>query len=179
MRINYTSTAKRRYAVKYVCSKCGHVNLQAHTVVESVSASTGGFTTQKREQKLNNQMREALGENMNSRMEKIIEEAGEKKYYAAKYRMRCAKCRHIEPWSLFDLDIFKSISYLLAIAAVINGFLLDDGGSLNDDDLACYVLLVAALIGLSYLIKYLRRKHLDKKIRQLPPESLPTIIPIK
>lgn len=179
MRIEYTSTAKRRYAVKYVCSECGHVNLQAHTVVESVRASTGGFTTQKREQKLNNQMKEALGENMNSRMAKIIEEAGEKKYYAAKYRMRCAKCRHIEPWSLFDLDIFKSISYLLVFPAVIMGFmLLDDNGSLNDD-FACYVLLVAALIGLSYLIKYLRRKHLDKKISQLPPESLPTIIPIK
>lgn len=178
MRTEYTMTSKKRYLVKHVCSECGSPNLHVHTVNESVKASSGGFVTEKREQKLNAQMSEALKKNMESRLNQIAEEEKNKNYYSAKYKVRCDKCHHREPWAkYFYTDFFKNISYLMTIPAFIKGFLLVDDGRM--DHLVYYLMIVFALIGLSYLIKYLRKKSLDKKVEALPPESLPVIIDIK
>ncbi len=158
----------------YRCSKCGALNAYLVLLTEKSEVTQSGivFRQSKRDEMQEEALEEARGA-MGVRLRRVFAESRVRRYHAAEFHCRCAKCRNKEAWSKLRFSRVESImipvvatAVFFAIMALIFGEFLIFG---------CILGGCGLIVGPWSLYKKLHIEAMEKRIAELPEDSIPII----
>ena len=174
-RTTITTTVTIPLDVEYSCSKCGTQNCQKSYVQESGDSTAYGSAGDDWyvRSKMEVDSKKLAKNNMDSKIEQIVNDAKIYKYRKAELKCKCKNCNRVEPWARMRFSRFQEfliwfvgILLLLSMAAFM-GSDIHDGTQL--------LLTAISIICCWFIYKKICYTVLEKKILKLPKKSLPSL----
>ncbi len=171
---DFTSTATMKLDIRWCCSECKRKNEHAFFFSEIGSSRRNGWVhSEKNIQYQNEVASERAKRKMIKRLNKIIKEAEQGKYRTACIVCKCPVCGHVEPWAKLAFAEFETVLLSFVLVATFIA-----ACAFSQDMLALTIAICAGVFvcAVWFLYKFFRYNYLERKIKELPVKSLPTLI---
>ncbi len=173
VKIGETATATLNVNVAYRCSSCGHNNIAEQAITGTAQTSTiAGIN-------LSNNLTTKAREDLYEKLAIALDKNSISRFRILKFNCKCRHCGYQEPWARMHQPVLDTIRGILWGVLILASLLLfasfSDGGSIG-----AFVFVVGCIAGI-LCVRHFIAKHNDEMeflIATLPPESLPTILPL-